>query len=233
MKKYLTFGLILSLVSGACFAEHPRVAQLIAEKQQKMKKLEDCKGTTKALKIAGISTLGLTAVGVAGNIAEAVVLNNAKEDVNKAKKALKTEEDRQEKLQAEQDKRVEEKRKEEAAQKAAEQFAQEFAQICKDAQGTPNDKTCAVNDVDKNQLDKAHKMFSELLNMTCSGGDDSFECTKDDYKATGKVKAEVPAETKKEESKPQPDAPVEQPKAETKPEVQPEKTEPTKPCTDW
>ena len=70
-------------------------------------------------------------------------------------------------------------------------------------------------------------MFCHQCN---TGGDDSFECTKDDYKATGKVKAEVPAETKKEESKPQPDAPVEQPKAETKPEVQPEKTEPTKPA---
>ena len=87
MKKYFTFGLIMSLVSGACFAEHPMITQLIREKQQKMEKLEKCKGTTKNLKIAGISTLGITAVGVGANIAEAVVLSNTKDDVKKAKVA--------------------------------------------------------------------------------------------------------------------------------------------------
>lgn len=87
MKKYFTFGLILSLVSVACFAENPRIAQLIQEKQQKMEKLEKCKGTTKNLKIAGISTLGITAVGIGANIAEAVVLSNTKDDVKKAQAA--------------------------------------------------------------------------------------------------------------------------------------------------
>lgn len=100
MKKYFTFGLIMSLVSGACFAEHPMITQLIREKQQKMEKLEKCKGTTKNLKIAGISTLGITAVGVGANIAEAVVLSNTKEDVKKAKVArdeqLRIKENRQE-----------------------------------------------------------------------------------------------------------------------------------------
>jgi len=78
MKKYIIFGLMISLVGGACFAQHPRIAQLIAEKQAKMEKLEKCQGTTKKLKIAGISTLGVTAVGVGANIAEAVVLKDAK-----------------------------------------------------------------------------------------------------------------------------------------------------------
>ena len=87
MKKVSVFSLIMSLVSVGCFAQHPRIAQLIAEKQAKMEKLEKCQGTTKNLKIAGISTLGITAVGVGANIAEAVVLNNAKEDVAKAQKA--------------------------------------------------------------------------------------------------------------------------------------------------
>ena len=79
---FLVFAVIPS------FAQHPRITQLIAEKQAKMENLEKCQGTTKNLKIAGISTLGVTAVGVGANIAEAVVLNNAKEDVKKAKENL-------------------------------------------------------------------------------------------------------------------------------------------------
>lgn len=100
MKKYFTFGLIMSLVSGACFAEHPMIAQLIQEKQQKMEKLEKCKGTTKNLKIAGISTLGITAVGIGANIAEAVVLDKTKDQVKEAREArdaqLEIKESRQE-----------------------------------------------------------------------------------------------------------------------------------------
>ncbi len=88
MRKYFTSGLILSLFFGACFAEHPRVEQLIAEKQEKMKKLEDCQGTTKALKIAGISTLGVTAAGVVANVAEAIVLKDKENDLSAANAEL-------------------------------------------------------------------------------------------------------------------------------------------------
>ena len=63
-----------------------RIEKLLAEKQAKMKKLESCKGTTKNLKIAGLSTLGITAVGVAGNIAEAVILKDKEKDLQDARK---------------------------------------------------------------------------------------------------------------------------------------------------
>ncbi len=110
MKKYFTFGLMMSLMSGACFAQHPMIAQLIAEKQAKMEKLEKCQGTTKKLKIAGLSTLGITAVGVGANIAEAVVLNNAKEDVKKAENARDTEQKKKDEREAAEKKRQEEER---------------------------------------------------------------------------------------------------------------------------
>jgi len=71
MKKTFVFCLIASLVPGLGFAENPQITRLMREKQAKMEQLEKCMGSTKGLKIAGISTLGLTAVGVAGNIAEA------------------------------------------------------------------------------------------------------------------------------------------------------------------
>ena len=103
MKKYFTFGLVISMVSGACFAQHPMIAQLISEKQAKMEKLEKCQGTTKNLKVAGISTLGITAVGVGANIAEAVVLKNTKEDVEKAQKARDAQQTIKDKRECEQD----------------------------------------------------------------------------------------------------------------------------------
>ena len=69
---------IMSFAEETTDITSPRVAELIAQKQAKMKKLEKCKGTTKNLKIAGLSTLGVTAVGVAANVAEAVILKEEK-----------------------------------------------------------------------------------------------------------------------------------------------------------
>ncbi len=110
MKKAFISSLIMSFTCIACYAQHPRITQLIAEKQAKMEKLEKCQGTTKSLKIAGISTLGITAVGVGANIAEAVVLNNAKEDVAKAKKARDDEQKKKNEREAAEKKRQEEER---------------------------------------------------------------------------------------------------------------------------
>lgn len=73
-KALLSLSCIFSILPA--FAENPRITELIAEKQAKMEKLEKCQGDIKKLKIAGLSTLGLTAVGVAVNVAEAVVLND-------------------------------------------------------------------------------------------------------------------------------------------------------------
>lgn len=93
MKKCFAIGLIMALVPGMCPAVYTRISDLTAEKLAKMKKLEKCQGTTKGLKIAGLSTLGLTAVGVAGNIAEAVVLNEYKDKVKKEQKEYQTQAD--------------------------------------------------------------------------------------------------------------------------------------------
>ena len=82
----IMLGLFLVFTVLPSFAQHPRITQLIAEKQAKMEKLEKCQGTTKNLKIAGISTLGITAVGIGANIAEAVVLKDTKEKVKEAEK---------------------------------------------------------------------------------------------------------------------------------------------------
>ena len=88
MKKAIVSGLVLSMIPGLCMGVNDRIYKLIQEKQAKMEKLEKCQGTTKKLKIAGLSTLGITAVGVGANIAEAVVLKDAKADVAEAKRKL-------------------------------------------------------------------------------------------------------------------------------------------------
>ena len=80
-----------------------RIEKLIAEKQAKMEKLKKCKGTTKNLKIAGISTLGITAVGVGANIAEAVVLNEEKGKLKTEKANLEKAQKKQEQLLAKQE----------------------------------------------------------------------------------------------------------------------------------
>lgn len=59
------------VVHSVSFGENPRIAELTRSKQEKMERLQKCEGTTKALKIAGLSTIGLTAVGVVGNVVEA------------------------------------------------------------------------------------------------------------------------------------------------------------------
>lgn len=101
MKKCFVIGLIMALVPQVgAIAAQKTVDMLIAEKQAKIKKLEKCKGTTKDLKIAGISTLGITAVGVGANIAEAVVLDDYKGKVNKEKTELEKQQDLQKSLQA-------------------------------------------------------------------------------------------------------------------------------------
>ena len=107
-KALLSFFIVFTTIPS--FAQHPRITQLIAEKQAKMEKLEKCQGTTKSLKIAGISTLGITAVGVGANIAEAVVLNKTKDEVKKATEARDEQKKIKEAREAEEKKRQEEER---------------------------------------------------------------------------------------------------------------------------
>lgn len=68
MKKYMLLGTLIAIMPNYVFGASARYNQLVAEKQQKMAELEKCSGDVNGWKIAGISTIGLTAVGVAGNI---------------------------------------------------------------------------------------------------------------------------------------------------------------------
>ncbi len=94
MKKYFLFAVLAALVPNLCFGVSARYTQLVREKQRKMEELEKCMGAQKGLKIAGVSTLGLTAVGVAGNIYEASAIKKYDSEIESADKAIaKTQKD--------------------------------------------------------------------------------------------------------------------------------------------
>lgn len=89
MKKYFLIGLIVAIVPSICLGQSTRYTQLVREKQRKMEELEKCMGASKGLQIAGLSTLGLTAVGVAGNIAEAQKRDSYEADMKSIEKKIK------------------------------------------------------------------------------------------------------------------------------------------------
>ena len=88
MKKLCFIGIILALTPSLSFGDNFRINKLIQEKQRKMAELEKCMGSTKGLKIAGISTLGLTAVGVVGNVAEAKKINEYDDKIESTEKSI-------------------------------------------------------------------------------------------------------------------------------------------------
>ena len=61
-----------------------KIASLTKEKLEKIAKLEECQKNTKGLKIAGITTLGVSAIGIGANIGEAVALNKLDEKISTA-----------------------------------------------------------------------------------------------------------------------------------------------------
>ena len=88
MKKYFLLGLMIAIAPNICFGAGARYTQLVREKQRKMEELEKCMGATNGLKIAGLSTIGLTAVGVAGNVAQAKKLDEYESSIKSKEKEL-------------------------------------------------------------------------------------------------------------------------------------------------
>lgn len=90
MRKYILLGLLIGIMPNLCLGASIRYSQLIKEKQRKIEELEKCTGSTGKLKIAGISTLGLTAAGVAGNVVEAKKIKEYGKESEKLDKKLET-----------------------------------------------------------------------------------------------------------------------------------------------
>lgn len=84
MKKM--FACVLALCPMIASADYldDKIASLTKEKLDKIAKLEECQKSTKGLKIAGITTLGVSAIGIGANIGEAVKLNKLETQIDAA-----------------------------------------------------------------------------------------------------------------------------------------------------
>ena len=98
MKKIISFVGMFA-VMGAVFGDAHGVAmsanirRLLQEKQDKIAKLEECEGKKQGWMIAGISTIGLTAVGVGVNIAQASKSNRLSDEIEMEKTTLQRQQD--------------------------------------------------------------------------------------------------------------------------------------------
>ena len=74
-------------------AMNANIRRLLQEKQDKIAKLEECEGKKQGWMIAGISTIGLTAVGVGVNIAQASKSNRLSDEIEMEKTTLQRQQD--------------------------------------------------------------------------------------------------------------------------------------------
>ncbi|MCR4917820.1 MAG: hypothetical protein K5912_02635 [Alphaproteobacteria bacterium] len=82
-------GLLLCVAVCDAFAyTNPQIDKLIADKKERLARLEKCTHSVKGLKIAGISTIGLTGVGVVGNVALSGKREVVADDLRIAQKQL-------------------------------------------------------------------------------------------------------------------------------------------------
>ena len=65
-----------------------QIAELTKQKQEKIKILEECQKSNKGFKIAGLTTLGVSTIGIGVNIGEAIKIKGQKSDIADKEKQL-------------------------------------------------------------------------------------------------------------------------------------------------
>ena len=137
MKKIISFVGMFA-VMGAVFGDAHGVAmsanirRLLQEKQDKIAKLEECEGKKQGWMIAGISTIGLTAVGVGVNIAQASKSNRLSDEIEMEKTTLQRQQDELDRISnqiaEERAKKAEKKEEPKSVEKPKEEKNQEPAE---------------------------------------------------------------------------------------------------------
>lgn len=122
--KTVSFLSIMTVAMSSVSYGAPMTAQirrLLEEKEEKIKQLEQCDGKRKGWMIAGVSTIGLTAVGVGVNIAQANKSSKLSDQIDTAKQELSRHETHLSQIQSQ----ISEKEREKAeAEKAAREEAE-------------------------------------------------------------------------------------------------------------
>lgn len=88
MKNILTCVFALCPIVASADYLDDKIADLTKQKLEKIAQLEECQKNTKGLKIAGITTLGISAIGIGANIGEAVALDNYDKKIAEAKRKI-------------------------------------------------------------------------------------------------------------------------------------------------
>ena len=86
-KLFISFLSFVPMVASADYL-NDKWTNLVKEKQELISELEKCQKNTKGFKIAGLATLGVSAIGIGVNIGEAVKINSLEDEVDAAKKRV-------------------------------------------------------------------------------------------------------------------------------------------------
>ena len=176
MKKI--FACVLAVCPMVASADYldDKIAALTKEKLDKIAKLEECQKSTKGLKIAGITTLGVSAIGIGANIGEAVALKNYDAKINTA---VQTKSDLDVQIIDAQRKKAEEEAAKLAAQSGVNLVNQPVVTPGVDVNNTCGAKTCDAAAPTQSGLD--------LLNATeavCKDGNWVAKTCKENYSGT-------------------------------------------------
>ena len=176
MKKI--FACVLAVCPMVASADYldDKIAALTKEKLDKIAKLEECQKSTKGLKIAGITTLGVSAIGIGANIGEAVALKNYDAKINTA---VQTKSDLEVQIIDAQRKKAEEEAAKLAAQSGVNLVNQPVVTPGVDVNNTCGTKTCDAATPTQSGLD--------LLNATeavCKDGNWVAKTCKENYSGT-------------------------------------------------
>ena len=86
-KLFISFLSFVPMVASADYL-NDKWTNLVKEKQELISELEKCQKNTKGFKIAGLATLGVSAIGIGVNIGEAVKINSLEGEINQAQQRI-------------------------------------------------------------------------------------------------------------------------------------------------
>ncbi len=152
MKRGILFCMctLFPMVAGADYLDD-KIATLTQQKLNKIAELEKCQKSTKGLKIAGITTLGVSTIGIAANIGEAVALNKTEDKIETAQKTSSDLDSQIAAAREEARKKAEEEAKKKAEEEKEEKKAEEEVKSSEIESDTnipdcPATGSCSIND---------------------------------------------------------------------------------------
>ena len=108
---------VMPAISGYGAQMTSQIQRLLEQKEEKIKKLEECEGKKQGWKIAGISTIGLTAVGVGVNIAQSNKSDQLSDEIDLNRQQLERQQEKLSRIETQIAQKEHEKAERERAEK--------------------------------------------------------------------------------------------------------------------